>query len=47
MFNVDQHDEDDEEEGTFLQQVAQHKVTAERLTTVKLNNGEAPYRQTE
>ena len=39
MLQVDQHDEEDEEEGLFLQQICHHKVTGERLTTIKLNNG--------
>ena len=39
VLQVDQHDEEDEEEGLFLQQICHHKVTGERLTTIKLNNG--------
>ena len=39
VLQVDQHDEEDEEEGLFLQQICHHKVTGDRLTTIKLNNG--------
>ncbi len=35
VLQVDQ----DEEEGLYLQQVCQHQVTQERLTTIKLNHG--------
>ncbi len=35
VLQVDQ----DEEEGLYLQQICQHQVTQERLTTIKLNHG--------
>ncbi len=39
VLHVDQHDEDDEEEGLYLREACHHKVTGDRLTNIKLNNG--------